>query len=55
MLDQALAAEISFIDCTEVIKEYVFACQAIHISVAEAKEKRSEGTRLGGAETVGGR
>jgi hypothetical protein len=37
---EALAAEISFIDCTEVIKEYVFASQAIHISVAEAKEKK---------------
>jgi hypothetical protein len=38
-------AEISFIDCTEVIKEYVFACQAIHIS-AEAKEKRANGDDL---------
>jgi hypothetical protein len=44
---EALAAEISFIDCTEVIKEYVFACQAIHISVAEAKEKKlTEGLDL---------
>ena len=37
------AAEISLIDCTEVIKEYVFACQAVNISVAEAKEKKLMG------------
>jgi hypothetical protein len=36
---EALAAEVSLIDCTEVIKEYVFACRAVNISVAEAKEK----------------
>jgi hypothetical protein len=40
-----LAADF-FIDCTEVIKDYVFAA-AIHISVAEAKEKKlTEGLDL---------
>jgi hypothetical protein len=45
MFDRRLWLQISFIDCTEVIK--VFACQAIHISVAEAKEKKlTEGLDL---------
>jgi hypothetical protein len=29
-----------------VIKEYVFACQAIHISVAEERKEANGGTRL---------
>jgi hypothetical protein len=43
----AIAAEVSLIDCTEVIKEEVFACRAVNISVAEAKEKKvTEGLNL---------
>ena len=45
--DAFLAAEVSLIDCTEMIKEYGFACQAVSISVAEAREKNgTEGLDL---------
>jgi hypothetical protein len=40
-----LAAEISFIDCTEVIKDCV-CLPNIHISVAEAKEEANGGLDL---------
>jgi hypothetical protein len=39
----ALAAEIALSDCKECIKVYGFACQALSISVAEAREKSGTG------------
>jgi hypothetical protein len=46
---EALAAEIL---STVRIKEYVFACQAIHISVAEERKEANGGTRLGEKQLV---
>jgi hypothetical protein len=40
---EALAAEIALIECKECIQVYRFACQALSISVAEAREKSGAG------------
>jgi hypothetical protein len=50
MFDRRLAADFLY---RLYGKDYVFACQAIHISVAEAKEK--ELTDSTWSRTVGGR
>ena len=40
---EALAADMSLTDCKECTQVYGFACQALSISVAEAREKSGAG------------